>query len=628
MASFAVAFAHGAVQCAAPLKWRRSGVPTHVFPRQALTGLAPAAKLPKARRGNRLGYSKAVTRAQLSSLAADEDYGEDHVNARWGDPYDNDAFFDMEGEDSGVDYFGQSRAGDFEIPADMKVPLSRPLFNDLNFDETDAMKMLESFGVEFPSAGGNAKRDIFCSRTVNLRSISAIGYDMDYTLVHYDVQAWEGAAYDYGMAILAERGCRTDNLVFDPDLVIRGLVIDKELGNVVKADRFGYVKRAMHGTSMLSNRAISELYGRELVDLRDEKRWVFLNTFFSVSEAVMYMQVVEKFDEGSVPADIASMSYMGLYKVVADALFRAHVDGPMKARIMANPEKFVIQDPLAARALLDQKEAGKKLLLITNSDYSYTKTMMDYAYNPFLPAGMVWRDLFDMVIVSARKPNFFTDTSPLYEIVTDDGLMKPASVATPGGLYCGGCAMQVERALGISGDETLYVGDHIYTDVSISKNYLRWRTALICRELEEEVEALEKGREHRLELIKLMNRKAEVGYVFNQLRLALQRKQCGQPIENNPGLNAMTPEEVTRVMSSLLLVMERLDEDIAPRLEEDGHHFNKRWGYLSRAGLNDKSHLTRQIEKYADIYMSRVSNFLHYTPFMYFRSPSQVSGVG
>ncbi|KAG1676732.1 hypothetical protein FOA52_005021 [Chlamydomonas sp. UWO 241] len=44
--------------------------------------------------------------------------------------------------------------------------------------------------------------------------------------------------------------------------------------------------------------------------------------------------------------------------------------------------------------------------------------------------------------------------------------------------------------------------------------------------------------------------------------------------------------------------------------------------YLSRAGLNDKSQLCRQIEKYADIYTSRVSNFLTYTPFMYFRAPA------
>lgn len=35
----------------------------------------------------------------------------------------------------------------------------------------------------------------------------------------------------------------------------------------------------------------SEIYGRELVDLRNQSRWEFLNTFFSVSEALAYAQV-------------------------------------------------------------------------------------------------------------------------------------------------------------------------------------------------------------------------------------------------------------------------------------------------------------------------------------------------
>lgn len=48
----------------------------------------------------------------------------------------------------------------------------------------------------------------------------------------------------------------------------------------------------------------------------------------------------------------------------------------------------------------------------------------------------------------------------------------------------------VENSLGIHGDEILYVGDHIYTDVSQSKVHLRWRTALICRELEDEVSTI------------------------------------------------------------------------------------------------------------------------------------------
>jgi len=53
---------------------------------------------------------------------------------------------------------------------------------------------------------------------------------------------------------------------------------------------YRHVKRSMHGTHMMSTGEIREAYGRELVNLRNENRWTFLNTLFSVSEAVMYMQ--------------------------------------------------------------------------------------------------------------------------------------------------------------------------------------------------------------------------------------------------------------------------------------------------------------------------------------------------
>lgn len=65
------------------------------------------------------------------------------------------------------------------------------------------------------------------------------GYDMDYTLVHYDVDAWEGKAFDYMLQNLQSMGMTTDGLYFDATLVTRGLIVDQQLGNLVKADRFG-----------------------------------------------------------------------------------------------------------------------------------------------------------------------------------------------------------------------------------------------------------------------------------------------------------------------------------------------------------------------------------------------------
>ncbi|KAF8017678.1 hypothetical protein BT93_H2772 [Corymbia citriodora subsp. variegata] len=529
-----------------------------------------------------------------------------------------------------VDYLGESTKGDLNVKMehleafgiDGQVTLEGPIEEVAKMEADEAEDLLRKLGIPSPFACRCSPRGIFCSRTLNLRSISAIGYDMDYTLMHYNVMAWEGRAYDYCMENLKNMGFPVDGLSFDPDLVIRGLVIDKERGNLVKADRFGYVKRAMHGTQMLSTRAVSEIYGRELVDLRKESRWEFLNTLFSVSEAVAYMQMVDRLDDGSVAAEVGPVDYKGLFKAVGKALFRAHVEGQLKSEIMSKPEKFVEPDPELPLALLDQKEAGKKLLLITNSDYHYTDKMMKHSFNRFLPNDMDWRDLFDIVIVSARKPEFFQMSHPMHEVVTGEGLMRPCFKACTGGLYSGGSAQMVENSLNIHGDEILYVGDHIYTDVSQSKVHLRWRTALICRELEEEYSALIRSQDHRATLIDLINQKEVVGDLFNQLRLASQRRNKGRPAQTLAA-TSMDDQELTESMQKLLIVMQRLDEKIAPLLETDGELFNRRWGFLSRAGLWDKSHLMRQIEKYADIYTSRVSNFLHYTPFMYFRSQEQ-----
>ena len=70
-------------------------------------------------------------------------------------------------------------------------------------------------------------RGVYCNRTLNLRSIRAVGYDMDYTLVHYHVDVWEERAYEYSRQGLLALGWPVETLQFDPSAVIRGLVIDR-----------------------------------------------------------------------------------------------------------------------------------------------------------------------------------------------------------------------------------------------------------------------------------------------------------------------------------------------------------------------------------------------------------------
>ena len=73
-------------------------------------------------------------------------------------------------------------------------------------------------------------------------------------------------------------------------------------------------------------------------------------------------------------------------------------------------------------------------------------------------------------------------------------------------------------------------------------------------------------------------------------------------------------------MQTLKSDLGALDLRIAPLAREAGELGNAQWGPLMRAG-NDKSFLARQIERRADLYLSRVSNLLHQTPFGYLRAP-------
>jgi len=350
---------------------------------------------------------------------------------------------------------------------------------------------------------------------------------------------------------------------------------------------------------------------------------------------------------------------------VSKALFKAHVQSKMKAEVMQDPLRFVNVDPAYTRTLLDQRAAGKKLALITNSDWIYTNTMMTATYEPYLPHGMAWADLFDVVVVSACKPEFFsTSRRPVYEIATADGFLREGFEFTPGSAYAGGNAKNVERCLGVSGPEALYVGDHLFTDVNMAKRGLSWRTCLILQELEGEMAGLGDGRPAAQRLTRLLRKKDLQAAYVNHLRARLLRLTPaaksdtsvtfspsvstvgghGALVDTDGGVGggeeaavattalaaAVTAgesegESLHAERSSLLEALKALEAEVAESESEilrmvdvEGNHVNAYWGYMSRAGFADKSHLMRQIEKYADIYTSRVSNLMPYSPYKQF----------
>ena len=455
------------------------------------------------------------------------------------------------------------------------------------------------------------ERRVFCNRTLNMRSVHAVGFDMDYTLVHYDVREWEARAYHHVQERLVDRGLPVADLKFDAELFARGLIVDLERGNIVKANRFGYVTQAAHGTAMLSHEEQRKTYSQVWVDL-GEPRWVFLNTLFSLSEACIYGQVVNLCDRGELPT---KPSYRELYREVNDTINAAHLEGQLKAEIIANPERFVDLDPDLPQTLLDLKQAGKKLFLATNSEWHYAQAMMRYAFNERLGA-LDWRDLFDLVIVQAQKPAFFERSAPFLEVFDDEGNERPLQgPLRPGVIYRGGNAEAVQQHLGMDGSEILYVGDHVYADVHVSSRIRRWRAALVLRELEEEVLSEQLFGVEQQQLESLMRKKVALDEEQAALRNSLKRLEHNQSLP--PGMP--TGHDAIQIRSrALRQEIEQLDAQISPLAQASGQMGHERWGPAMRAG-NDKSRLARQIEGHADIYMSRVSNLLHVTPYGYLR---------
>jgi hypothetical protein len=108
----------------------------------------------------------------------------------------------------------------------------------------------------------------------------------------------------------------------------------------------------------------------------------------------------------------------------------------------------------------------------------------------------------------------------MLEVVGEGGQLRvPVGPIRSGGVYFGGNARLVEQLLGCPGEEILYVGDHVFTDVHVTKNVLRWRTALVVRELEDELAAAAAFAPRQAELDGLMAEKERLELVYDRLRV-------------------------------------------------------------------------------------------------------------
>lgn len=442
-------------------------------------------------------------------------------------------------------------------------------------------------------------RKIFALRNIHFRDVRAVGFDMDYTLSHYRSPEIDELAFRKASQLLVqERGYdeRLLAIAYDPEFAIRGLVLDGLRGNLLKLSTERMVVRACHGSLPMEREAIDTAYGRRRLSA-SAKGFRSIDTLFEIPESYLYAVMVDGKEQGW----IEGKEYLDLFQDVRWAIDTAHRNGEMKTEILANRDFYILRDPELPAALDRWKRAGKKLFVVSNSEWHFTKGVLSYLLDGQDPARPDWEDYFDLVVTSSRKPVFFEE--PQAPIPTEG---HPKA-------FTGGNAGWLEDKLQAFGEEVLYVGDHIYGDILRSKKSVSWQTLLLIPELGATLQRLEDLADDLQLFLRTETQRRR-----NETRSSLLEDKLKRNREHRHLLAArLSPEalkaldlEAGQLRGELDASQERLMEQEAfvgaldTQLEAA---FNPRWGSIFRDGYQ-QTRFADQIQQYASAYTGRISN--------------------
>ncbi|MEW5305391.1 MAG: hypothetical protein WDW36_007933 [Sanguina aurantia] len=534
------------------------------------------------------------------------------------------------------------------------------------------------------------RNTIFCNRALNMRKIKAVGFDMDYTLAQYKPESFEGLAYKETVKKMVEVFQYPAELLqykFEWDYMVKGLIMDKERGNMLKVDRHKYVKIAYHGFSPLSAEERKGTYEhRNGGQSFDESGFGMVDTLFSLAESYLFMQLVELKDK-KTSEHVSAKSYKDLYRDLRTAVDMCHRDGSLKRAVAASPQDFIHTDPNLAGLLTSLRSSGRSVFLATNSLWDYTHVVMNYLL--FQRTGSAktteWLTYFDSVVVGCNKPAFFTTRAPLFSIDPITGLLKNTDNGAPiipideqdltstgsarlppqhssrsssshdngngnyngsssGGsssgssgsgssgeqgaldscdgvsirwsgsnvkqapVYQGGSYMDVHKKLGVaSGDEVLYVGDHIYGDIVKSKKDIGWRTMLVVPELALELELAGKTQMVLQELTMLREQRDSYADKIHRLQWSIQGGNGTVVADESAHRNSLS------LLRNLMTQRDALKARHTALLHQHHTRFHRVWGQLMKTG-HQNSRYAHQIERFACLYTSHVSNMTFVSP--------------
>ncbi|KAJ2661783.1 hypothetical protein IWW48_002177 [Coemansia sp. RSA 1200] len=349
-------------------------------------------------------------------------------------------------------------------------------------------------------------RDIFPNTELQLSRVRTYGFDYDYTLARYTDKLPE-TIYNMIRDVLVKKLLYPPALLglkYDKGFAIRGISYDKETGWLFKLDsNYNIAMDTIHyGREPL--RDLEEVYslhnGPHIPPDYVKSQLYHLNDIYSVPEATLLADITQYFTEHSIPFHprylAEDIRTAGEYIHRGDGISHS----PLHTVIMNNIGDYLNRAPELLDILQTLKKEGKRLFLLTNSGYDYVNTGLTYLFNT-----RDWRDLFDVVIVRARKPGWYLSHRPFRTVPTESsssGVFSAGSQQQPwapvdrfedGQVYMGGNLMSFTNITGYSDRNVMYFGDHIYSDLRDPTIQKGWFTGAIVSELKYELSVLRRS---------------------------------------------------------------------------------------------------------------------------------------
>jgi hypothetical protein len=245
------------------------------------------------------------------------------------------------------------------------------------------------------------------------------------------------------------------------------------------------------------------------------------------------------------------------------------------------------------------KDKGKKLFLLTNSPYNFVDGGMRFLMEESFGFGDSWRELFDVVIAKANKPEFYTSEHPFrcYDSERDNLAFTKVDAFDPKKVYYHGCLKSFLEITKWHGPEVIYFGDHLFSDLR-GPSKAGWRTAAIIHELEREIQ--------------IQN---DDSYRFEQAKFHIIQELLGRfhaTVSNN---------QRSEACQSLLDELNNARQRARDTMKQ---MFNRSFGATFVTDTGQESAFSYHIHQYADVYTSKPENFLLYRPEAWLHVPYDI----